>query len=139
MFSLSFSFFFSPSSTFCFADLFWVHLHRWSSSSSPSHATDPSRPILHLIADPSSIADLSFIVDPSSTNTAFIELKSTADFVVGFHGCGWILWWRFGWISWWLWAIVLGWPWWWIGLWCFYCSEMDYFIVVNILFYCVES
>ena len=34
------------------------------------------------------------------------------------------------------WSIVLGWPWWWIGLWCFYCNEMDYFIVVDILFYC---
>ena len=36
----------------------------------------------------------------------------------------------------WLWAIVLGWLCWWIGLWCFYCSEIDYFIVVDILFYC---
>ena len=36
----------------------------------------------------------------------------------------------------WLWAVALGWSWWWIGLWCFYCSEMDYFIVVDILFYC---
>ena len=35
----------------------------------------------------------------------------------------------------WLWAVVLGWPWWWINLWCFYCSEMDYFLVVDILFY----
>ena len=39
----------------------------------------------------------------------------------------------------WLWVVVLGWPWWWIGVWCFYCSENDYFIVVDILFYCVES
>ena len=38
-----------------------------------------------------------------------------------------------------LWTVVLGWPWWWIDLWCFYCSEMDYFIVVDILFYCIES
>ena len=36
----------------------------------------------------------------------------------------------------WLWAVVLGWPCWWIGLWCFYYSEIDYFIVVDILFYC---
>ena len=36
----------------------------------------------------------------------------------------------------WLWAVVLGWPCWWIGLWCFYCNEIDYFIVVDILFYC---
>ena len=35
-----------------------------------------------------------------------------------------------------LWTVVLGWPWWWIGLWCFYCSEMDYFIIVDMLFYC---
>ena len=35
----------------------------------------------------------------------------------------------------WLWAVVRDWSWWWIGLCCFYCSEMDYFIVVNILFY----
>ena len=35
----------------------------------------------------------------------------------------------------WLWAVVLGWPWWWINLLCFYCSEMDYFLVVDILFY----
>ena len=39
----------------------------------------------------------------------------------------------------WLRAVVLGWPWWWIGLWCFYYSEMDYFIMMFILFYCVES
>ena len=32
---------------------------------------------------------------------------------------------------------VVGWLcWWWIDLWCFYCSEMDYFIVTDILFYC---
>ena len=78
--------------------------HRRSSLSSPtlpSHAADPSRPILHLTAhptltslvlhltaDPSSIADLSFIVNPSSTGIAFIELKSTADFMVRFRGCG---------------------------------------------------
>ena len=36
----------------------------------------------------------------------------------------------------WLRAVVLGWPCWWIGLWCFYCSEIDYFIVIDILFYC---
>ena len=36
----------------------------------------------------------------------------------------------------WLWAVVLGRPCWWISLWCFYCSEIDYFIVVDILFYC---
>ena len=36
----------------------------------------------------------------------------------------------------WLWAVDLGWPCWWIDLWCFYCSEIDYFIVVDILFYC---
>ena len=36
----------------------------------------------------------------------------------------------------WLWAVVLGWPCWWIGLWCFYYSEIDYFIIVDILFYC---
>ena len=111
-------FFFSPSSTLCFANLLWVHLYRRSSSSSPSHTTDPSRPILHcrssssssshatdlshpvlhLIANPSSIADLSFIVDPSSTGTAFIELKSVADFVVAVWldfmvvvgGCSWL-------------------------------------------------
>ena len=129
-------FFFSPSFTLYFADLFWIHLHRRPTS--PSHAADPSRPILHLTANPSSIADLSFIVDPSSTSTAFIELKSAVDFVVGFRGCGWISLWQFGQISWWLWTVVLGWPWWWIGLWCFYCSEIDYFIVVDILFYCVE-
>ena len=35
----------------------------------------------------------------------------------------------------WLWAVVLGWQWLWIGLWCFFCSEMYYFIVVDILFY----
>ena len=35
----------------------------------------------------------------------------------------------------WLRAVVLGWPCWWIGLWCFYCSEINYFIVVDILFY----
>ena len=34
------------------------------------------------------------------------------------------------------WVVVGGWPWWWIGLWCFYFSEIDYFIVVDILFYC---
>ena len=71
-----------------------------------SHAADPSRLVLHLtahptptslvlhlIADPSSIADLSFIVDPSSTGTAFIELKSAADFVAmaGFQGFLWVL------------------------------------------------
>nr|POE60032.1 succinate--coa ligase [adp-forming] subunit alpha-2, mitochondrial [Quercus suber] len=71
--------------------------HRRSSLSLPtlpSHAADPSRPILHLTAhptltslvlhltaDPSSISDLSFIVDPSSTGTAFIELKSVVNFV----------------------------------------------------------
>ena len=42
-------------------------------------------------------------------------------------GCGWLFM---------AWVVVLGWPWWWIGLWCFYCSEKDYFIVVDILFYC---
>ena len=31
----------------------------------------------------------------------------------------------------WLWVVVLGQPWWWIGLWCFYCSEMDYFITLK--------
>ena len=36
-------FFFSPSFTLCFADLFWIHLHRRSSSSSPSHVTVPRR------------------------------------------------------------------------------------------------
>ena len=41
------------------ADLF----HQPSSSTHPK----PHRPILHLTADPSSIADLSFIVNPSST------------------------------------------------------------------------
>ena len=35
--------------------------------------------------------------------------------------------------------VVLGWPWWMIGLLYFYCSEMDYFIVVDILFYYVDS
>ena len=30
-----------------------------------------------------------------------------------------------------LWTVILGWPWWMIGLWCFYCSEMDYFIIVR--------
>ena len=39
----------------------------------------------------------------------------------------------------WLRVVVLGWLWWWIGLWCFYYSEMDYFIMMFILFYCVES
>ena len=85
-----------------------LHLHHRSvlgSSSSPSHAADPSRPILHLTAhptltslvlhltaDPSSIVDLSFIVDPSSINTTFIELKSTTNFVamVGFRGLFWV-------------------------------------------------
>ena len=48
------------------------------------------------------------------------------------------------------WVVVLGWQWLWIapliGLWCFFGSEMYYFIVVDILFYvmfilfyCVES
>ena len=37
------------------------------------------------------------------------------------------------------WVVMGGWLWWWIGLWCFYYSEMDYFIIVDILFYCVES
>ena len=36
----------------------------------------------------------------------------------------------------WLAMVVLSWPCWWIGLWCFYYSEIDYFIVVNISFYC---
>ena len=104
---LSFSFFFSLIYCMLCRSILDLH-HCWSSSSSPtlpSHATDPYRPILHLTAhptltslvlhltaDPSSIADLSFIIDPSSIGTAFIELKSAADFVVGFHGCGWILW-----------------------------------------------
>ena len=50
---------------------------------------------------------------------------------------GWLWAVVFGWQ--WLWAVVLGWPCWWIGLWCFYCNEIDYFIVVDILFYCVEN
>ena len=56
-----------------------LHLHHrfvLGSSSSPSHAADLFHPVLHLTADPISIADLSFIVEPSSTGTAFIELKS---------------------------------------------------------------
>ena len=31
----------------------------------------------------------------------------------------------------WLWMVVLSWPWWMIGLWCFYCSEINYFIVLK--------
>ena len=27
--------------------------------------------------------------------------------------------------------VVLSWPWWMIGLWCFYCSEINYFIVLK--------
>ena len=40
----------------------------------------------------------------------------------------------------WLWVVVLGWQWLWIalliGLWCFFGSEIYYFIVVDILFDC---
>ena len=101
---------FSSSSSFLLIFFSLLHLlsaspiYSGSSSSPPilpSHAADPSRLVLHLTAhptptslvlhlttDPSSIANLSFIVDPNSTDTAFIELKSAADFVVvaGFHG-----------------------------------------------------
>ena len=66
------NFFFFPSSTLCFADLFWVHLHRHPTSPThlalsfianlylhhrptlPSHAADPSRPILHCRSSSSS-------------------------------------------------------------------------------------
>ena len=140
-------FFFSPPSTLCFANQFWVCLHRRSSSSSPmspSHAADPSRPVLyltahptptslvlHLSTDPSSIADLSFIVDPSSTDTAFIELKSAMDFVAvarfrgfrdgglaGFHG-DWVSWVSGGvlcwwWFVWWFLANLDFWQWLWV-------------------------
>ena len=50
--------------------------------------------------------------------------------VVG--GCFWLAVVVVGWLC----AVVLSWPCWWIGLWCFYCSKIDYFIVVDILFYC---
>ena len=40
----------------------------------------------------------------------------------------------------WLAVVVLGWQWLWIvpliSLWCFFGSEMFYFIVVDMLFYC---
>ena len=87
---------------------------------SPSHAIDPSRLVLHLTVDPCSIVDL------SSISIAFIELKSAADFVVGFHGgCGWLfLVGRGG-------GSVYG-----VFIVVRYCSEMKYFNVVDILFYC---
>ena len=47
-------------------------------------------------------------------------------------GCFWLAVVVVGWLC----AVVLSWPCWWIGLWCFYCSKIDYFIVVDILFYC---
>ena len=102
-------FFFSPSSTLCFTDLFWIfiiadlHYHRprcrpmppthLAQSSLTAHPTSTCL-VLHLTADPSSIADLSFIVDPSSIDTTFIELKSAMDFVamVGFRGLFWVSW-----------------------------------------------
>ena len=106
--SLSFSFFFlSFIYSLLHQSILDLH-HRRSSSSSPTlptHAADPSCPVLHLTAhptptslvllltaDPSSIVDLSFIVGPSSTGTAFIELKSVADFVAvaGFRGFLWV-------------------------------------------------
>ena len=100
---LSLSFFFSPSSTLCFTDLFWIfiiaNLHRHCPRCRPTPPTHLAQSsltahptltclVLHLTADPSSIADLSFIVDPSSIDTTFIELKSATDFVAmaGFHG-----------------------------------------------------
>nr|POF07482.1 cytochrome p450 cyp82d47 [Quercus suber] len=70
---------------FCYGDWksyvsFKVCLRRPISPTLPSHTVHPSRPVLHLTAhptqtslvlhltaDPSSIADLSFIIDPSST------------------------------------------------------------------------
>ena len=27
--------------------------------------------------------------------------------------------------------VVLSWPWWMVGLWFFYCSEINYFIVLK--------
>ena len=120
------SFFLFPSHFFFLSLIYsllrWsiLDLHHCRSSSSsptlPSYATDPSwvlhltaHPtstslVLHLTTDPISIADLSFIVNPSSTDTAFIELKSVVDFVVGFRGCGWILWVSLGFVT----AVWLG-------------------------------
>ena len=96
-------------SRFVFIANLHLHLHHRSLSSLPmssSHAASPSRPVLHLVAypmptslvlhltaNPSSIANLNFIANPSSTGTAFIELKSTVGFsgfhdggLAGFHG-----------------------------------------------------
>ena len=82
----------SSSLPICSGFIFIADLHLHRRPTSLSHVVDPFRPVLHLTTDLSSIADLSFIIDPSSTSIAFIELKSAADFVVGFHGCGWISW-----------------------------------------------